>query len=131
VNYLPVSDRLFAVSAEEPATVKEATQEMVWRKAMMEELQSIEENRTWKLIDLPSSKHAIGLKLVFKVKKNQNGEVVHHKARLVVKGYAQRHGVDFDNVLHLWQDWKQFGCCLLWQLKRGGRFTTWMSRQPL
>jgi hypothetical protein len=32
------------------------------------------------------------------VKKNQNGEVVCHKARLVVKGYAQQQGGDFDEV---------------------------------
>jgi hypothetical protein len=90
--------RLFVVSAEEPATVKEATQQMVWKRAMIEELQSIEENRTWKLTELPSGRRAIGLKWVFKVKKNQNGEVVRHKARLVVKGYAQQQGVDFDKV---------------------------------
>jgi hypothetical protein len=43
---LSESDRLFAVSADEPATVKESTQQMVWKRAMIEELQSIEENRT-------------------------------------------------------------------------------------
>jgi hypothetical protein len=35
---------------------------------------------------------------VFKVKKNENGAVTHHKARLVVKGYAQMRGVDYDEV---------------------------------
>jgi hypothetical protein len=40
------SDRLFAVSAEEPTTVKEATQQMVWKRATIEELQPIEENMT-------------------------------------------------------------------------------------
>jgi hypothetical protein len=40
------SDRLFVVSAEEPTTVKEATQQMVWKRATIEELQPIEENMT-------------------------------------------------------------------------------------
>jgi hypothetical protein len=92
------SDRLFAVSAEEPTIIKEATQQMVWKRAMIEEVQSIEENRTWNLTELPSGRRAIGLKWVFKVKKNHNGEVVRHKAWLVVKGYAQQQGVDVDEV---------------------------------
>jgi hypothetical protein len=40
------SDRLFAVSAEEPTSVMEATQEAVWHRAMVDELQAIEENNT-------------------------------------------------------------------------------------
>jgi hypothetical protein len=43
------SDRLFAISAEEPTTVTEAVQEMLWHRAMMEELRAIEENNTWEL----------------------------------------------------------------------------------
>jgi hypothetical protein len=35
---------------------------------------------------------------VFKVKRDEQGTIVRHKARLVVKGYAQREGVDFDEV---------------------------------
>jgi hypothetical protein len=35
---------------------------------------------------------------VFKVKKDPEGNVVKHKARLVAKGYAQRQGVDFEEV---------------------------------
>lgn len=40
----------------------------------------------------------IGLKWVFKLKKNANGEVVKHKARLVAKGYVQKKGIDFEEV---------------------------------
>ena len=40
----------------------------------------------------------IGLKWVFKVKRDEHGAVSKHKARLVVKGYAQRHGIDYDEV---------------------------------
>ena len=65
---------------------------------MLDELQSIDENKTWTLATLPAGKQAIGLKWVFKLKKNSAGEVIKHKARLVVKGYAQRPGVDYDEV---------------------------------
>ena len=48
--------------------------------------------------DLPDKQKAIGLKWVFKIKKDPSGKVVKHKARLVAKGYAQVQGVDFNEV---------------------------------
>jgi hypothetical protein len=65
---------------------------------MMEELESIKENKTWSFVDLPRGQKAIGLKWVFKLKHYEHEDVVKHKARLVVKGYVQRQGVDFDEV---------------------------------
>jgi hypothetical protein len=86
------------VAAEEPASVEEAMTEKCWREAMQAEMQSIEQNRTWDVSDLPPKQKAIGLKWVFKVKKDPDGKIVKHKARLVAKGYAQVQGVDFDEV---------------------------------
>jgi hypothetical protein len=65
---------------------------------MKEELKSIEENKTWELTDLPSGHRPIGLKWIFKLKKDSTGKIVKHKARLVAKGYVQRQGVDFEEV---------------------------------
>jgi hypothetical protein len=65
---------------------------------MWAKMQAIEDNRTWDVADLPANQKVIGLKWVFKVKKNPNGKIVKHKARLVAKGYAQVQGVDFDEV---------------------------------
>ena len=45
-----------------------------------------------------SGHRAIRLKWVFKLKRNEKGEVVKHKALLVVKGYVQKQGVDFEEV---------------------------------
>ncbi|KAF0889046.1 hypothetical protein E2562_021102 [Oryza meyeriana var. granulata] len=53
---------------------------------------------TWRLVPLPPGHCPIGLKWVFKVKKNGAGKVIRHKARLVVKGYIQQPCVDFDEV---------------------------------
>lgn len=57
---------------------------------MTQEIDSIEKNQTWALTELPAGHKAIGLKWVFKLKKDTNGEVVKHKARLVAKGYVQK-----------------------------------------
>ena len=65
---------------------------------MSKEIESIEKNLTWSLVKLPVGHKAIGLKWVFKLKKDSDGEIIKHKARLVVKGYVQRQGIDFDEV---------------------------------
>ena len=65
---------------------------------MEDELDAIRSNGTWELAALPPGHVAIGLKWVFKVKKDPAGNIVKHKARLVAKGYVQRQGVDFDEV---------------------------------
>lgn len=61
-------------------------------------MKSIVDNRTWDLVQLPKDQKPIGLKWVFKLKKDPKGNVVKHKSRLVAKGYAQRQGIDFDKV---------------------------------
>ncbi|KAF0894360.1 hypothetical protein E2562_038477 [Oryza meyeriana var. granulata] len=41
---------------------------------------------------------SIGLKWVFKVKRDEHGNVIRHKAHLVANGYVQRAGINFDEV---------------------------------
>jgi len=86
------------VAVEEPRSVAEALSEQSWKKAMEEEMKAIHENQTWVPCALPPKQKAISLKWVFKVKKDPEGNVVKHKACLVPKGYAQRQGIDFDEV---------------------------------
>jgi hypothetical protein len=95
------AERLFLTSAEEPTSVAEAEQDPCWRKAMMEEMNSIKDNNTWELVDLPRGHKPIGLKWVFKVKRDEHGAIIQHKARLVAKGYVQKQGIDFEEVFAL------------------------------
>jgi hypothetical protein len=65
---------------------------------MQEEINSVEQNQTWELADLPQGHRAITLKWIYKLKRNEAGEIVKHKARLVVRGFVQQEGIDFDEV---------------------------------
>jgi hypothetical protein len=89
---------LCLLGIEEPANFNEANGVPIWRRAMEEELSSIHDNKTWTLTTLPAGHKAIGLKWVFKLKKDNKGEVVKHRVRLVSKGYVQRQGINFDEV---------------------------------
>ena len=46
-------------------------------------------------MDKPTHKREIGVKWIYRTKLNSNGSINKHKARLVVKGYAQIFGMDF------------------------------------
>jgi hypothetical protein len=65
---------------------------------MKQELQSVEKNKMWELADLPAGHRPITLKWVFKLKKDKNGAVTKHKARLVARGFVQQEGVDYDDA---------------------------------
>ncbi|KAL1207758.1 Retrovirus-related Pol polyprotein from transposon TNT 1-94 [Cardamine amara subsp. amara] len=82
----------------EPRNFNEARGSSEWFKACKEEINSIEKLRTWDLVDLPIGTTPIGLKWVFKLKRNSDGSVNKHKARLVAKGYVQQYGIDFETI---------------------------------
>ena len=65
---------------------------------MIEEMDAVEKNETWKLVNLADGKKFIGLKWVYHTKYNANGSVQKHKAGVVAKGYAEQQGVDFDET---------------------------------
>lgn len=91
-------ERLLLLLNEEPWDFEEAMELKVWRDACEEEIASIVKNKTWDLADLPKGAKAIGLKWIFKIKRNSDGSINKYKSRLVAKGYIQRHGVDFEEV---------------------------------
>ncbi|GJT99370.1 zinc finger, CCHC-type containing protein [Tanacetum coccineum] len=83
---------------EEPRNYKEASTDEKWIEAMEIELDSINKNNTWTLTTLPPDQKAIGLKWVYKTKRDAGGKIIKYKARLVAKGYVQEQGIDFDEV---------------------------------
>jgi hypothetical protein len=79
---------MHAMSVEEPRTLKEADGKPIWAAAMEEERALIRDNKTWSLAELPPGHRAIGLKWVYKVKPDENENIVKYKSRLVAKGYV-------------------------------------------
>ncbi|KAK3029403.1 LOW QUALITY PROTEIN: hypothetical protein RJ639_039747 [Escallonia herrerae] len=82
-------------SVDEPKYFSQAVKHAHWRNAMAKEISALEANNTWTLMPLPSGKHAIDSKWVYKVKFHPDGTVERYKARLVAKGYTQIEGLDF------------------------------------
>jgi len=85
----------------EPATYAEAIggeHAAEWGQAMDEEIQSLAKYETWTLEDLPPGAKAIPVKWVYKVKKDATGNIERYKARLVVKGFHQREGIDYTEI---------------------------------
>lgn len=100
-NYAEFAFAFCAMSSDEPITIKEALSSPnaeKWRNAMNEELNSLQENQTWELVKLPHGRKPISSKWVFKVKRDANGQINRYKARLVIKGCAQRHGIDYSET---------------------------------
>lgn len=82
----------------EPVTVQQALdcdKKLHWQQAMNEEYQSLMNNKTWILVDLPRECKAIRNKWVFTLKTDSAGNIERYKARLVAKGCSQRPGFDY------------------------------------
>ena len=62
---------------------------------MKAEIKSIIKNKT---VKKPAWVKPIGLKWVYKIKRNADGTVIKYKARLLEKGYVQRQDIDFKEV---------------------------------
>ncbi|KZV42797.1 hypothetical protein F511_20248 [Dorcoceras hygrometricum] len=65
---------------------------------MQEELEALDRNKTWDLVTLPRGRKTISNKWVYKIKRDDNNQVEQYRARLVMKGYAQKEGIDFNKI---------------------------------
>ncbi|KAE8686874.1 cytochrome P450 71A9-like [Hibiscus syriacus] len=90
------------VSSDDPVTfhdVVTSQENNKWMAAMVEEMESLNHNRTWKLVPLPEGKNPIGCKWVYKKKPavtEKEGEKF--KARFVAKVFSQQKRVDYDEI---------------------------------
>nr|GEX64529.1 copia protein [Tanacetum cinerariifolium] len=89
------------LSEEEPKKVSEAIKHHGWVDAMQDELNQFARNKVWTLVPAPYDKTIIGLKWVFRNKRDKTIIVIKNKAKLVAQGYNQQEGTDYDKTFAL------------------------------
>ncbi|CAI7892882.1 unnamed protein product [Closterium sp. NIES-53] len=85
----------------EPASMEEALagdDREAWLASREDEFQSHMENETWTLTNLPPGRKALDCTWVLRVKTDAEGRLERRKTRLVIKGFQQREGIDFQEV---------------------------------
>ena len=85
----------------EPASYQEAIRcadKNKWTAAMDEEIASLHSNNVWELVELPRDAKPITCKWVYKIKYNTDRSIDRYKARLVVRGFTQKEGIDFNET---------------------------------
>ncbi|KAL2248697.1 UNVERIFIED_CONTAM: Retrovirus-related Pol polyprotein from transposon TNT 1-94 [Sesamum indicum] len=100
----PVSEEPITESstplALEPKCYAEAVNDVhksKWELAMNDEMNSLKKNNTWELCQLPKGKKALQNRWVYRVKEESDGKK-RYKARLIVKGFQQRYGINFTDL---------------------------------
>jgi hypothetical protein len=82
----------------EPSSFQEASEQQVWREAMMEEYSSIMKNDVWEVVPRPEGKSMVGSRWIYKIKHETDGSVDKFKARFVAKDFSQKEGIDFSET---------------------------------
>jgi hypothetical protein len=95
------SNFALSITDDDPRTVREAVNSedsKLWKKAMVEEMDALDKNEAWDIVEFPAGRKSVGSKWLFKKKFNAQGKVEKYKARLVAKGYSQVEGIDFGEI---------------------------------
>nr|GEU41160.1 retrovirus-related Pol polyprotein from transposon TNT 1-94 [Tanacetum cinerariifolium] len=85
-----------SMSTMEPKNVKEAMTDPAWIDSMQEELLQFKRLDVWVLVPAPDNISPLTLKWLFKNKHDEEQTVTRNKSRLVMRGYRQEEGIDFD-----------------------------------
>jgi hypothetical protein len=100
LNKMFFNDEFANLACEEvlPKNYSDAITDPNWKESITEEYKSLEKHGTFKPCKLPLGRRAIGSKLVFKVKQDENGEISRYKTRLVAQGFSQQEGIDYQET---------------------------------
>jgi hypothetical protein len=81
-----------------PESFEEAAQKELWVQSMKDEVNALKNRGVWRVVPTPGGVRLIKSKYVYRVKKDWTGRVVKRKSRLVVQGFLQREGIDYDET---------------------------------
>jgi len=65
---------------------------------MEDEMKLLHKNGAYKLVELPKGKKALTNKWIFRLKQDKHTFSPRYKVRLVVKGFGQTKGIDFEEI---------------------------------
>ncbi|GAA0159881.1 hypothetical protein LIER_16561 [Lithospermum erythrorhizon] len=89
----------------EPISYKKAvtgTEFVQWLASMEDEMESLQKNQTWELARKSAGRKVVTCKWLFKKKEGLSPtEGIKYKARIVVRGFSQREGVDYIEIFSL------------------------------
>jgi len=92
IVYLQESNYNFGTK-NDPETFDQAmscNESNLWYNAMKDKMNSMQSNKVWNLVELSNGVKDIGIKWVFKTKKDSLGIIERYKARLVAKGFTPK-----------------------------------------
>jgi hypothetical protein len=81
-----------------PESFNEAARDDRWVQSMKDEIKALKNRGVWRVVPTPQGVRLIKSKYVYRVKKDWTGKVIKRKSRLVVQGFSQREGVDYDET---------------------------------
>lgn len=77
-----------------PVEATEWSEHNEWKRGMVDEMDSIEENCTWKLVPKPAHIKSTSTCWVYPRNRDANGSITRYKARIVANCYSQNRGID-------------------------------------
>ena len=91
--YLHETETNLSINDNDPVSFSQAIScdnSEKWLNVMKEEINSMEHNGVWDLVELPKGCKRVGCKWVFKTKHDSHGNLERYKARLVAKRFTQK-----------------------------------------
>ena len=85
----------------EPESFEEAKKDThirKWLSVIQEGMDFLHENHMYELTELLKGKRSLQNKRVYKLKPRESRNPPRYKARIVIKGFQQKKGVDFDKI---------------------------------
>ena len=108
----------------------EAAKNPRWVEAMNEEMQALSKNETWDLVPHSPHKKEINCRWKYKVKYNDDNSINRDKAQLVAKGYAQTHGVHYEETFAPIAKMMTVRTVTALARRKGGTSIRWMLGTP-